>query len=119
MLYEALSQPTIFLWLSFGGFFSGFLFDIKKIISFYSNKNKVIEQILLFFASFLTFSCCFLLNLFFNYGQFRFFSILAFVLSFSIQRFLLTNFVANPCIKWYNKIKEKHNERKKEVATKI
>lgn len=119
MLFEALSQPMIFFWLSFGGFFAGFLFDIKNILNFSFKKNKIIDQILLFFSVFGTLFLCFFLNLIFNYGQFRFFSIFAFILSFSLQRFISANFVANPIIKCYNKIKARRNERKRKVVEKV
>ena len=115
MLYETLSQPLIFLWLSLSGFLSGFLFDFKDIFSHYFKRKKIISQILLFFATFFTFFAYFYVNLKINYGQFRFFTILGFSLSFVIQRFLSKNFLAKYISKCYNKIKEKRNGRKKMV----
>lgn len=115
MLYEALSQPVIFFAMSIGGFLSGFFFDLINLLSLFFKKNKILSQIMLFFACFSLFSVFFLLNLKMNYGEFRFFSIFAFFLSFVLQRFLIKNFVANPVRKCYNKLKEKHNERKKNL----
>lgn len=118
MLYESLSQPIIFLFLSLSGFLSGFLFDLKNILSIYFRRNKIISQILLFFAVFLTFFICFFINLKINYGEFRFFSIVAFAISFILQRLIVKNFLAKPVIKCYNKLKEKHNGRKTKMVEK-
>lgn len=113
MLFEALSQPTIFFALSLGGFLSGFIFDLKNLILFKIKKKSILNQFLLFFSTFFAIFVYFLINLIFNYGQIRFFAIFAFIISFSIQRFLMTNFVANSVIKCYNKLKEKSNGKKK------
>ena len=118
MLYESLSQPIIFLFLCLSGFVSGFLFDLKNILSIYFKRNKIISQILSFFAVFLTFFMYFFTNLKINYGEFRFFSIIAFAISLLLQRFIIKNFLAKPVIKCYNKFKEKHNERKTKMVEK-
>lgn len=112
MLHETLSQPAIFFYLVLGGFASGFLFDFKNIFLSFFKKKKILNQLLMFFCVFFTLFCLYFLNLKFNYGQFRIFSIVGFLLSFAIQRFLILNFVANPLIKCYNKIKEKRNGQK-------
>ena len=112
MLHETLSQPAIFFYLILGGFASGFFFDLKNILLSFFKKKQILSHILMFFCVFLTLFCLYFLNLRFNYGQFRIFSIVGFLLSFSIQRFLILNFVANPVTVWYNKIKEKRNGEK-------
>lgn len=112
MLYEALAQPLIFLCMSAAGFCCGFLFDIKTILSYFLKNNKIWQQVLLFFACFALFFVFFAVNLKINYGQFRFFTVLAFSLSFSIQRFFISSFVANPIKKCYNKMKVNRLERK-------
>lgn len=114
MLYETLSQPAVFLSLSLAGFLCGFIFDIKDILFFYLNKNKIIYHFLMFFSVFLMFFIAFYANLRTNHGEFRIFPCIAYGLSFYIQRFLMKNFVANPLIKCYNKLKGKfHGKRKK------
>lgn len=119
MLYEALAQPTIFIVLAMGGFLSGFMFDLKSILSYCFKNNKIITQILLFFCTLFMFFVYFYLNLRINYGEFRVFPIFSFGLSFCIQRFLMNNFVANTIIKWYNKHKEKRYERQKKLVEKL
>ena len=116
MLYEALSQPMIFLWLALGGFASGFLFDLKAIFLSFFKKNGVFSQILLFFSVFLTLFLCFFINLKTNYGEFRLFPIFSFALAFGIERFFAQNFLAKPIAKCYNKIKGKINEKRTKNA---
>lgn len=116
MLYEALAQPSIFLWLSLSGFLCGFLFDFKAIFLYFLKNNKILGEILLFFASFLTFFVFFIVNLKTNYGDFRVFTVFAFTLSFFIQRFLSNNFLANLVQNCYNKLKqrkEKHGRKQR------
>ena len=109
MLYEALSQPIIFLYMTISGFASGFLFDARDIILSNFKKKKFFYHFLTFISTFLTLFLCFYFNLKFNYGQFRFFSILSFALAFSLERFIIKNFVANFVIKCYNKLRQKKN----------
>lgn len=113
MLYESLSQPYTFLIYTICGFLLGFTFDIKNII-LHLFKNKRIFVYIFDFISviFLLFSF-FLINLRFNYGEFRVFSILIPFLSFLIERHISVNFVANPISKCYNNIRIKRNEKGK------
>ncbi len=113
MLYQVLSQPTVFVCMACAGFLSGILFDIKNITLSFFKKKKILNQILLFFATFLTLFTCFYLNLKSNYGEIRFFSIFAFLLSFWIERFFSQNFLAKPISKCYNILKGKSDERKR------
>lgn len=119
MLYETLSQPYIFLCLSLGGFFCGFIFDLKDIILSFFKKQTIIKQILLFFAVFSTFFIYFYLNLKVNFGQIRFFPMIIFSLAFYIQRFIIKNFLANPVIRCYNKTKEKFHGKRKKMVEKV
>ena len=116
MLYEALSQPMIFVWMAVGGFFSGFLFDVKNILLAFFHKNKVLSQILLFFAAFLALFLCFFFNLKTNYGEFRIFPILGFGLAFVIERYFVQNFLAKPAAKCYTIFKGKFDEKRSRKA---
>lgn len=113
MLYETLSQPIIFLWLLLGGLATGFLFDIKNILANKIKKQQIIKEILTFFTAILTFFAFYYLNLKFNYGQFRLWTVAVFALSICLQRFLMNKYVALPLTKCYNKIKGKCNVRRK------
>ena len=117
MLYESLSQPLVFLWLGLFGFLCGFLFDFKSVFVKKSQKFKFFSHFFTFFVTFLTLSTYFFVNLKVNYGQIRLFSTVAFLTSFSIQRLLITNFVAKPLSKCYNKFKEKSkNGKRKKIS---
>ncbi len=111
MLYAVTTQPHVFLILSISGFFCGFIFDFQKIFCFLTKNNKILTQISHFFSTFAIFFVFFMINLFENYGEIRIFAILGFFISFAIQRFLINNFVANPIIKCYNKLRTKENEK--------
>ena len=110
MLYETLSQPIIFLILIISGFFSGFIFDIINILKKHI-KIKFFINFLIFLGVFLTIFIFYLINLKFNYGQFRFYTIFCFTLSFTIERFISCNILAKDTELCYNKI-EQNNENK-------
>ena len=110
MLYETLSQPYIFALFFLTGFACGFLFDLKNVFSKILRKNNILTHFFNFFATFLTLLSYFFVNLKINYGQFRFFTIAFFLISFSFQRLL----IAKLFTRCYNKFKEKHqNEKRK------
>lgn len=119
MLYEALSQPYIFLWMTAGGFLCGFLFDVQCALLFLLNKKTFFKRFLVFFkhfftffSTFLSFSTLFIINLKVNYGQFRFFTVFAFALAFALERFFVSSFLANPIKKCYNSLEEKRRIKK-------
>ncbi len=114
MLYEVLSQPIVLLCMISAGMVGGILFDIKNILDWYFKKNKVLSHIFAFFATFGALFLCFYVNLICNYGEFRFFSIATFVLSLALERFIMTNFLAIPISKCYNKMKVWHGRKGKE-----
>ncbi len=113
MLYETLTQPIVFLWLFLGGIATGFLFDLRNILINKTKKQQILKEIITFFTVILTFFAFYYLNLKFNYGQFRLWTVAVFSLSICLQRFLMNKFVALPLTKCYNKIKEKSNARRK------
>lgn len=113
MLYETLSQSSIFLYLTLGGFFSGFFLDIKNILHLIFKKNKIFSHIFDFFAVIFVLFLFYLINLKINYGEIRLFSIISFFLSLLIERFFSINILAKPIVKCYNKIKGKRNETKR------
>lgn len=115
MLYESLSQGTIFVLMSIGGFSSGFIIDLCNFLSTLFKNTKIFKQIFLFFAFFCVFFVAYILNLKINYGQLRNFSLISFILAFSIQRFLSLNFLAKFINRCYNKQKENFDAKRKKV----
>lgn len=117
MLYETQNQPFVFLMIVLFGFLSGFLFDFLNISKIILKKQFIIN----FLTLFMVFSAIFIyffINLKFNYGEFRFYTIFSFFLSFFIQRLTLSNFVASRFELCYNKHIKKKTERKNETKLK-
>ena len=112
MLYESLSQPLIFCLMCLGGFFAGIVFDFKSIL-FFLRKKAIFSHIYDFFATFLALFLCFFINLKFNFGEFRLFSIMSFFLAFIVERMLWNISLAKIFSKCYDKHKEKQNGKAK------
>lgn len=109
MLYETQTQFGIFLLFVLCGFICGFLFDFQKIIK-NRVKIKFFANFSLFFSVFLTIFIYFLINLIFNYGELRWFSAFAFILSMLIERIISQNMFALTRKICYN---VKHGRKKK------
>lgn len=109
MLYETQAQLGVFFLFVLCGFLCGLIFDFQKIIE-NKVKNKFFSNFLLFFCVFLTIFIYFLINLIFNYGELRWFSLFAFLLSFSIEKTIAQNMFALTRKICYN---IKHGRKKK------
>lgn len=110
MLYQTIYQPYLLIIYLLAGFCGGLVFDFGNFIKFLF-ANKKIPSIAIDFIQ--TIICIFLLffvNLSFNYGTFRLFSLLLFLLAFSIERFSLGKIIAKfylVCYTFINKIFQK------------
>lgn len=102
MLYQTLSQPLIILLLIIFGFLSGLLFDFFSLINYFLNNNKITKQIFYFLSIFPIFIIFYYLNLKFNYGQFRFYTILIFFGALILERISLGNLFAKMYDRCYN-----------------
>ena len=102
MLYQTLSQPLIILLLIIFGFLSGLLFDFFSLINYFLNNNKITKQIFYFLSVFPIFIIFYYLNLKFNYGQFRFYTILLFFGALILERISLGNLFAKMYDRCYN-----------------
>lgn len=106
ILYESLNQPLNFLFIFLIGASSGLIFDAFKYLTFLCNKNHIMEKIfdcvsVILCGVVLFFSC---LNL--NFGEFRFYLLLGYVLGIFLERFTLGIFIAKIATYCYNKIRE-------------
>lgn len=106
LLYETLSQPLTFLVILCIGLASGLLFDLRNYVNFLFAKNKTVSIILDIVTSLIICGILFISNLYFNYGEFRFYIILAFLLELLIQLLTLEIIVAKICTWCYNKIRK-------------
>lgn len=109
MLYETLNQPLIITAIFFTGILCALFFDFASLVYYLCNKNKVVKQIADFFAAILSFFILFLVNLSVNFGKFRIYIILVFLIGFTIQRFT----IGKLWTKFLEKCYIKNKERKK------
>lgn len=116
LLYETLSQPLIFIIVFAVGFLSGFLFDLENYLVFLCNKNKIVKIVLDFT---LTLLCCFIFFLTIlnqNYGELRFYEILAFAGGIFLERkslgFVIAKFFTW-CYTKFEKLIQKIKEKAK------
>ena len=91
MLYSTLNQPLVFFLLFLSGGLCAIPFLFIK-----SFKRNFFIQIYSFFAIIISFAIYEIVNLFVNYGQFRFYTILSFLTGITtfyfILKFLWTKF---------------------------
>ena len=87
LLFETLSQPLIFVITLAIGFASGLLVDARNYIHFLCNKNKIVGLVLDIIVSFLCFFIMLVCVLSFNFGQLRFYFVIAFVCGLLFERF--------------------------------
>ena len=114
MLYQTLAQPMLFLCFFASGIFCGILLNFKNVLLKLFKKNNFFYHFIDFLAFLIIFFIYFFINLKINYGEFRFFSLLTFLLSLLLENFVIRSFVAKLLHTWYNKMKgEKVGKRKK------
>lgn len=115
MLYSTLSQPLVFFVVFLSGIAGGIIFDILKTLAFLSGNDKYSKILFDFLATVFAFAILYIVNLNVNYGQFRVYVVSTFLLSIYIER-VLSKFLWTKCVKkWYNRVKEKKNGKKKKV----
>ena len=113
MLYETIGQSsTFFIFLLIGiliGLIFSLIFKFIMIIRF-----NMIRQILLFFLTVAVIILFYIANLLLNYGEFRFFVILALFLGFFAMFYLSCKLFAKLPKFWYTlKKRESQNENDK------
>lgn len=99
MLYPTLSQPTVFFCLLAAGVLGGVASELS---SFFGRKNLVLLHCLQFFSTVLCFFIFHFVNLQVNYGELRFYAVVAFLLGILIERLIYANFIAKLLKKLYN-----------------
>ena len=107
MLYPTTNQPMVLLVIFCVSIISGLVFDLAHILTFLSGNDKNSKHIFDFLATIISFTLLFFTNLEFNYGQFRIYVLIIFLIFFAFERFLsklLWTKVLSSC---YNKLKLK------------
>ena len=108
MLYPTLNQPIVMLVIFFAGFTSGFLFDFALLLKKGLNNIKLVNVFFDFLACIFSFVIYFVTNLYINYGQFRIYVVILFIIACLFQRLL-----SNQVLKFFMMIvaKTKKNHR--------
>lgn len=113
MLYPTLSQPLVFLVVFASGLAGGVIFDIFRCLTFLSGNDKYSKILFDFLSVIFSFALLFIVNLRINYGQFRVYVVLSFLIALYLER-LFSKFLWTKCIKrCYNRFKEKRNAKRK------
>lgn len=102
MLYETLLQSKIFLCTMYFGLICGILLTVKKGLDRLFKNNKVIviiTDIILFIIATLLFLIC--INVF-NYGEFRLYELLSFVVGIVLEQISLNKLVEKTLHLLYN-----------------
>ena len=110
LLFETINQPLNFFIIILIGFFCAFIFDISRYFYFLCNKNKIIEKINDILSIIICFCIFFISILILNYGEFRFYLLLGFILGIILQRITFGKIIAKiakKCYDIFNKLKIK------------
>ena len=107
MLYPTLNQPLVMLVMFFVGFASGFLFDFAFLLKKSLKDLKATNIFFDFLACIFSFVIFFVTNLYINYGQFRIYVVVVFIIACLLQRVL-----RNQILKFFKKILTKTKKKK-------
>ena len=99
MLYPTLNQPIVMLVMFFVGFASGFLFDFAFLLKKSLKDLKATNIFFDFLACIFSFVIFFVTNLYINYGQFRIYVVVIFIIACLLQRVL-----SNQIMQFFKKI---------------
>lgn len=116
MLYPSLNQPIVFCFMIASGFLCAFVFFAVEICVTKLKKTAFIAQMLYFFAVLLCFFAFIAVNLQVNFGQFRFYTILTFIVSMISFRYFFKFLWTKLRGKWYNRKHGRKEETKKEKS---
>lgn len=120
MIFSSFNHVNCFLVFLFFGIIIGFINLIFSILFLKKYQKKFLNCIFdVFFYTFLSIFFIFLINIF-NFGEFSFALILAFLLGFIWIKKACKNLFAFLSKKWYNvfiklKSNKKHNEKHKKI----
>lgn len=109
MLFPTQFQPLVILMTFLAGIVAGLLFDGAKILTTLVGMQKFSRHFFDFLAGIFSSALLLLVNLKFNYGQFRLYVIAIFLATLLIER-LLSKFLWTKLLeKWYTQIAKASN----------
>ena len=89
MLYPTVNQPIVIIAMFFTGLACGLIFEIFRFLTFLSGNDKISKIFFDFLAVIFSFALFFIVNLAVNYGQFRVYVILIFLIGFAVEEIIL------------------------------
>ena len=118
MLYPTVNQPIVILAMFFTGLACGIIFEIFRFLTFLSGNDKISKNFFDFLAVIFSFVLFFIVNLAVNYGQFRVYVILIFLIGFAVEEIILKILWTKLIEKCYTRIVTKVRTSKAKWKTK-
>ena len=118
MLYPTVNQPIVILAMFFTGLACGLIFEIFRFLTFLSGNDKISKNFFDFLAVIFSFVLFFIVNLAVNYGQFRVYVILIFLIGFAVEEIILKILWTKLIEKCYTRIVTKVRTSKAKWKTK-
>ena len=112
MLYPTLNQPLVLLIIFLVGLAGGLVFDVAKILTTLSGNDKWSGHVFDFVATIVCFVMLFFANLSVNYGQFRIYVLIVFLVSFALERLFSKILWTKLLTKWYTSITKRKTKRR-------
>lgn len=119
LLYQSQNQPLIIFVIFLAGIFSGAIFDVTRLMTLFFGNGKLAKHLFEFVATVVSGFLLFLTNLQFNYGQFRLYVILIFIISFVLERFFASFLWTKLIKKCYSRFMQRRNEGGKRKEIKV
>ncbi len=118
MLYPTVNQPIVIIAMFFTGLACGLIFEIFRFLTFLSGNDKISKNFFDFLAVIFLFALFFIVNLAVNYGQFRVYVILIFLIGFAVEEIILKILWTKIIEKCYTRIVTKVRTSKAKWKTK-
>ena len=118
MLYPTVNQPIVIIAMFFTGLACGLIFEIFRFLTFLSGNDKISKNFFDFLAVIFSFALFFIVNLAVNYGQFRVYVILIFLIGFAVEEIILKILWTKLIEKCYTRIVTKVRTSKAKWKTK-
>ena len=118
MLYPTVNQPIVIIAMFFTGLACGLIFEIFRFLTFLSGNDKISKNFFDFLAVIFLFVLFFIVNLAVNYGQFRVYVILIFLIGFAVEEIILKILWTKLIEKCYTRIVTKVRTSKAKWKTK-
>lgn len=118
MLYPTLNQPAVIFAMLGVGLVSGLLIDGGRILAWLTGEGSFARHFFDFIALFFSCGLLIFVNLMVNYGQFRIYVFVIFILSLMLERFLSKILWTKLISKCYTNVVAKREKITKRISWK-